>query len=90
MFSSLNSANSKWRRVAEDPGLVGKYVILDEKGNTKSKVISGQTINEFTYKAEYLSSGFRQNLMLATNLAATATSRLSCLSSKVSREITFT
>ena len=24
MFSSLNSANSKWRRVAEDPGMVGK------------------------------------------------------------------
>ena len=37
MFSSLNSANSKWR-VADDPGMVGKEVILDEKGNTKSKV----------------------------------------------------
>ena len=47
MFSSLNSANSKWR-VAEDPGVVGKEVILDEKGNTKSKVTAGKTTKEFT------------------------------------------
>ena len=47
MFSSLNSANSKWR-VAEDPGIVGKEVILDEKGNTKSKVTAGKTTMEFT------------------------------------------
>ena len=43
MFSSLNSANSEWRRVAEDTGIVGKEVILDEKGNTKSKMIAGKT-----------------------------------------------
>ena len=47
MFSSLNSANSKWRRVAEDPGKVGKEVILEEKGNTKSEVIAGKTTHEF-------------------------------------------
>ena len=45
MFSSLNSANSKWR-VAEDPGMVWKKVILDEKGNAKSKVTSGKTTND--------------------------------------------
>ena len=48
MFSSLNSANSEWRRVAEDTGVVGKEVILDGKGNTKSKMIAGKTTNEFT------------------------------------------
>ena len=64
--------------------MVGKEVILDEKGNTKGKVIAGKTTNEFTQKAEYFSRGFRQNLMLAMNLSATATSRLNCLSSKVS------
>ena len=48
MFSSLNSANSKWRRVAGDRGMVGREVILDEKGNTKRKVIAGKTTNEFT------------------------------------------
>ena len=48
MFSSLNSANSEWRRVAEDTDIVGKEVILDEKGNTKSKMIAGKTTNEFT------------------------------------------
>ena len=46
MFSSLISANLKWR-VAEDPGMVGKEVILDEKGNTKSKVIAGKTTDEW-------------------------------------------
>ena len=46
MFSSLNSAISKWR-VAEDPGMVGTEVIMDEKGNTKSKVIAEKTTNEF-------------------------------------------
>ena len=56
----------------------GKEVILDERGNTQSKVIAGKTTNEFTSKAEYFSRGFRQNLMLAMNLAASATSRLSC------------
>ena len=55
-----------------------KEVILDEKGNTKSRVIEGKTTNEFTSKAEYFSRGFRQNLMLPMNLATTATSRLSC------------
>ena len=44
----MNSANSKWLRVAEDTGIVGKEVILDEKGNTKSKMIVEKTINEFT------------------------------------------
>ena len=47
MVSSLNSANSKWR-VVEDPGMVGKEVVLDEKGNTKSKVTAGKTTKEFT------------------------------------------
>ena len=47
MFSGLNSANSKWL-VAEDPGMVGKEVILDEKGNTKSEVTAGKTTKEFT------------------------------------------
>ena len=45
---------------------MGKEVILDKKGNTKSKVIAGKTTNEFTLKAEYFSRGFRHNLMLAT------------------------
>ena len=48
--------------------MVGKEVILDEKGNTKSKVTAGKTTKE----SEYFSRGFRQNLMLAMNLAATA------------------
>ena len=52
--------------------MVGKDVILDEKGNPKSKVTAGKTTKEFTQKAEYFSRGFRQNLMLAMNLAATA------------------
>ena len=58
--------------------MVEKEVILDEKGYTKSKVIAGKTANVFTWKAESFSRGFRQDLMLAMNLAATATSRLSC------------
>ena len=41
MFSSLNLANSKWG-VAEDQGMVGKEVILDVNGNTRSKVIVEQ------------------------------------------------
>ena len=61
-------------------GYSGEKVILDEKGDTKSKMIAGKTTKEF----EHFSRGFRQNLMLAMNLVATATSRLSCWSSKVS------
>ena len=59
MFSSLNSANSKWRRVGEDTGIVGKEVILDEKGNTEEQNDCGKN-----HKRIYLESRIFQSWLM--------------------------
>ena len=73
-----SSGGSGHGRERSNSGRKRKYEEQSDCGKNHKRIYLESRI------LKYFSRGFRQNLLLAMNLAATATSRLSCLPSKVS------